>query len=134
MVEDTGRVDGGTVGKVSAVVEVEAHEGVAGLQTGEQHGHVGLCAGVRLHIGPLGTEKLFHAVDGDLLALVHDLAAAVVALARKAFSVFVGHNGTHGLHHLGADKVLGSDQLNAVGLALTLLLDKIEDLFVSFHI
>ena len=116
------------------MVEVETHEGVARLQAGHQNGHVGLCAGVRLHVGPFAAEKLFHAVNGQLFGLVNDLAATVVAFARKTFRIFVGHDRTHGFHHLVAHEVLRSDKLNAVGLALALLLDEIENLFVSFHI
>ena len=103
--------------------QVESHEGVAGLQTGEQHGGVGLCAGVGLHVSIFGIEELADAVDGQLLYLVDHLAAAVVALARVAFGVFVGQVGTHGLHDLVADKVFTGNQLDASQLALMLLFD-----------
>ena len=63
---------------------------VAGLQRGEEHGLVGLRAGVRLHVGGLGVEQLLGALDRDLLDDVDELAAAVVALARIALGVLVG--------------------------------------------
>ena len=87
-----------------------------------------------LHVGPAGTVELLGAVDGNLLALVDYLAAAVVALAGVAFGIFVGHHAAHGFHHLVADKVLGGNQLDAFGLTLTLFLNEVENLCISLHL
>ena len=46
-----GHVDGRAVGEMAAGREVEAHEGVAGLQQRQEHRLVHLAAGVRLHVG-----------------------------------------------------------------------------------
>ena len=46
-----GHVDRRAVGEMSAGGEIEAHEGVAGLQQRQEHRLVHLAAGVRLHIG-----------------------------------------------------------------------------------
>ena len=113
--------------------EVETHEGVAGFKQSLHHSHVGLCARVGLHVGEGGVEQLAGAVDGDLLALVDDLAAAVVTLAGITLGVFVGHDRTHGLQNLLTDKVLRSDKFNSVHLTLFLLANQIKDFFVSFH-
>ncbi len=48
-------VDGRAVRQMAAGVEIEAHEGVAGLQQRQEHGLVHLAAGVRLHVGELGS-------------------------------------------------------------------------------
>ena len=64
--------------------QVHPQHGVAGLQHGEVDGHVGLRAGVRLHVGVLGAEELLGALDGEFLDDVDVLAAAVVAPARAA--------------------------------------------------
>ena len=69
-------------------------------------GHVGLCAGVGLHVGVLGAKQLAGAVDGDLLHLVHILAAAVVAVAGVALGILVGQHAAHGCHHGGGNNVL----------------------------
>ena len=114
--------------------EVETHEGVAGFKQSLHHSHVGLCARVGLHVGEGGVEQLAGAVDGDLLALVDDLAAAVVTLARVTLGVFVGHDRTHGFQHLLADKVFRSDEFDSVHLTLFLLANQIKDFLVSFHI
>ena len=61
-----------------------------GLSKAEEHGLVGLRAGVGLHVGVLGAEQLLDAVDRELLDDVDVLAAAVVALAGVALGVLVG--------------------------------------------
>jgi len=80
--------------------QVQAHELVARVEHGQEDSCVGLCARVGLYVGPFGSEYLFDAVDGDLFALVHHFATAVVALAWVAFGILVGEAGAHGLHDL----------------------------------
>ena len=94
------------MGEVTAVCKVQSHEFVARIEHGEEYGCIGLRTGVRLYIGPFGTEDLFQAVNGDLFALVHHFATTVITLAGVAFSVFVGEAGTHCLHDLVTYKVL----------------------------
>ena len=59
-------------------------------------------------------KSCFSAVDRELLDLVHDLAAAVVPLARIALGVLVGERRAHRLEHRAADEVLARDQLEPV--------------------
>lgn len=120
-------------GEVTALVEVETHEGVAGLEHGEEHGLVGLGTGVRLNVGELSPEELLHTVDGELLHLVDDLATAIVTLAGQALGIFVGEVTAHGCHDLVGDEVLTGDEFHAPELALMLLLDKVENLSVFLH-
>ena len=87
-----------------------------------------------LHVGPAGTVELLGALDGDGFALVHNLAAAVVAFAGIAFGIFVGHHGAHGFHDLVAYKIFRRDKLNALGLTFSLFLDEIENCGISLHI
>ena len=119
--------------QVAALVEVETHEGVARLEHGEQHGLVGLRAGVGLHVGELGAEEMLHAVDGELFHLVHHLAAAVVALAGETLGIFVGEVTAHGRHDLVGNEVLAGDELHAPELALVLLFDELKNLGVLLH-
>ena len=42
--------------QVTAVGKIQSHESVSGFETGQEHGHVCLCAGMRLHVGILGPE------------------------------------------------------------------------------
>ena len=72
------------VRQVAAVREAHAENRVAGLQHGHVDGHIRLRAGVRLHVHVLGAEKLLRAVDRELLGVVHEFAAAVIALRRDS--------------------------------------------------
>ena len=133
VVEEAGGVDRGTVGEVAALAEVKTHEGVAGVEDSHRDGHVGLGAGVRLHVGPFGSVELLQAVDGQLLDLVHDLATAVVALAGITLCILVGADGSHGREDLVRNVIFRSDEFEAGLLALVFLFDQIEDFDVLFH-
>ena len=126
-----GHVDRRAVGEVAAGGEVEAHEGVAGLQQRQEHGLVHLAAGVRLHVGELRAEQLLRALDRQRLGDVDELAAAVVALARIALGVLVGHHRALRLEHGAGDDVLRRDQLDLMPLAAELALDRIGDLGIA---
>lgn len=115
------------------MAEIKSHELVAGIEASKEDGGIGLCAGVRLHVGILGAEQLADALDGQVLALVDNLATAIIAFAGIALGVLVRHVGTHGLHDLIADKVFGGNQFDAFQLTLMLFFDKIEDFVVLFH-
>ena len=110
--------------EVSALVEAHAHDGVAGLEDGEVRRHVRLRAGVRLDVGMLGAEDVLRPRDREVLDLVDDLAALVVAPTRVPLRVLVGEDGPGGLHHRVADEVLGGDQLDVRPLALRVLGDQ----------
>ena len=65
-----------------------------GLQQREVHGHVGLSAGVRLHVGVLRAEELARPCSrADVLDDVDVFAAAVEALAGIALGILVGEDG-----------------------------------------
>lgn len=131
IVEFAGEVDGGAVGEVSAVGEVHGQDGVAGLELGEVDGHVGLAAGVGLDVDVVAAEDLFGAVAGEVLGLVDDFAAAVVAFGGVAFGVLVGEHGAHGGHDGARGEVLGGDQLDLAVLAPILFDDDVGDLGVN---
>ena len=115
------------------MIQVQTHEGVTGLQYGQQHSGIGLSTGVGLYVGILGTKQLANAVDGQLLYFVDDLATAVVTVSGITLGILVGQVGTHGLHHLVAYKILTGNQLNAFQLALMLFLNQLKDSVVSVH-
>ncbi len=75
MIKPARDVELHAVRQMSAVREVEAEHGVARLEDGEIHGHVGLAAGVGLDIGELRAEELFRAVAGEVLDDIDVLAA-----------------------------------------------------------
>ena len=130
-VEPAGEVDLEPVRQVAAVGEREREDRVARLQHAHVDGHVRLRAGVRLDVRVLGAEQRLRAVDRELLDLVDDLAAAVVALARIALGVLVRRHRADRLEHGRPGEVLGRDQLDLAALALELAPEQPGDLRVD---
>ena len=126
-----GHVDRRAVGEMAAGGEIESHEGIAGLQQRQKHRLVHLAAGVRLHVGEAGAEQLLGALDRQRLGDVDPLAAAVIALARIAFGVFVGHHRALRFQHRTADDVFRRDQLDLVALAAEFAPDRGGDLGIG---
>jgi hypothetical protein len=112
------------VREVAAVVEPHGEDGVPRLEAAEVHGHVRLCARVRLDIRVFGAEELLRPVDGQLLELVDDFAAPVVAAPRIALRILIRGHAPHGLEDTRPREVLGGDQLDLTALALELALDE----------
>ena len=71
-------------------------------------------------------------LDRQLLGDIDELAAAVIALARIPFGIFVGQHRTLRLQHGAADDVLRGDQLDLVALAAELELDRLGDFGIAF--
>jgi hypothetical protein len=117
-------VDLEAVREVAAMVEPHGQHCVPGLEAAEVHGHVRLRACVWLHVRVLGAEELLRPVDGQLLDLVHDLAAAVVTAPGVALRVLVRRHTPHCLEDARPGEVLGGDQLDLTALALELALDE----------
>ena len=118
VVQLAGKTDAGAVGQVTAVGQAHAQHSVPGIEQRQVHRRVGLAAGVRLHVGVIGTEQLFGAIDGQLLDFIHMLATAVIAFAGVAFGVLVGQAAALGLHHAPAGVVLGGNQFDVIFLTL----------------
>jgi hypothetical protein len=116
-IELAGEIEFVAVGKVPAHGEVEAEDGVAGIEDGHVGGGVGLGTGVGLHVGVLSAEDLFGAVAGEVLDHVGVLASTVVAASRIAFGVLVGEDGACGFEHGAADEVFRGNHLKAFVLA-----------------
>lgn len=117
VVELAGEVDPHPVREVPAVRQVEAQDGVAGLEQREHRRRVGLRARVRLHVREARAEQLLHPRDRQPLDVVDVLAAAVVAAAGVALGVLVGQHRALGLEHRDRREVLGGDHLQRVLLA-----------------
>ena len=94
-----------------------------GLMQRHEGRRIGLAAGMRLHIGVVGTEQALDAIDGQLLDDVDILAATVVALARIAFGVLVGEHRTLRLEHARTGVVLRGDELDVLFLPHALAVD-----------
>jgi hypothetical protein len=119
------------VREVTAVVEREAQQRVAGARDRVQHGGVGGGAGVRLDVRELGAEQRLGALDGELLGDVDLFAAAVVATARVALGVLVRQHRALRLQHRDGHEVLRGDHLEVPALTLELALEHLGDLGVD---
>ena len=108
-----GHVDRRTMGEVPACREIKAHENVAGLHQSEEHALIGLAAGIGLDVGEAAVEQLARALDRQAFRDVDELAAAVIAPARIAFRVFVGHHRALRLEHGARHDVFRGDELDA---------------------
>ncbi len=106
------------VRQMAAVGQVEPQHGVARLHGRQIDGHVGLAAGVGLHVGVLGAEELLRPIAGQILDHVDVLAAAVIPPAGIALGIFVRQHAADGLHDGRAGVVLAGDHLQAVLLAI----------------
>ncbi len=92
-VEPLARLVGlGAVRQVPAAVEAHPEDRVARRQQRLVNALVRLAAGIGLHIDEADAEELLGALDGERLGDVHELAAAIVALARIALGIFIGHD------------------------------------------
>ena len=86
---------------------------------------------MRLHIGELAAEQFGHPLDRQPLGDIDELAAAVIALARQAFGIFVGEHRALRFQHGARDDVLRGDQLDLVALAAEFKLDGFGDLGID---
>ncbi len=82
-------IDRRAVGQVAARIEVQPHEGIAGLQQRQEHRLVHLRTRIRLHIGKVAAEQLLRAVDRQRFDHIGVVATAVIALAGISFGIFV---------------------------------------------
>ena len=130
-VEAPGEVDLETVGEVAAVIEAQRQHRVSRLHQPEIDGHVRLRARVGLDVGVLGPEERLRAVDRELLDLVDDLAASVVALAGIPLGVLVGRHRADGLEDRRPGEVLRRDQLDLVALPLELVAEERRDVGID---
>ena len=132
-VERTREVLRVSVREVSSVVELECEEGIAGLHGRHHHGQVGRGAAVRLDVGTLGAEELDQSVSRQLLDLIDDLAASVIAPARQAFGILVAEAGSESRQHGGVSVILRRDHLEPAALASFFLLDELRDIRIYFR-
>src|SRR5207248_2437570 len=132
VVKLSAEVDRRAVGEMAALVELHPHELVAGVEEGEVDGHVGGGPRVGLHVRVLRAEQLLAARARELLDVVDDVVAAVVALARIALGVLVGEDRTRRLEHLARGEVLRGDELQCGVLPFDLAADDLEELAVAW--
>mmetsp|Transcript_40541 Transcript_40541/g.61229 ORF Transcript_40541/g.61229 Transcript_40541/m.61229 type:complete len:227 (+) Transcript_40541:1413-2093(+) len=102
-----------------------------GRQQSRVDSEVGGAARVGLHVhAPLAVlqaEGLQGALLAEVLNLVDDLVATVVASARLSFGVLVRQGRAKAFHHGSGGEVLGSNELNGAELTVLFLLHQVVD-------
>ena len=130
LVVDAAKVERIAVRKMAAALEVHTHHLFAGLHQGEVGRQVGGRSAVGLHVGVVRAEQGLRPAPGQLLDLIDELVALVVALAGIAFGVLVAKYGGHRLEHGRRGVVLGRDKPNKVYLAESLFNGQVVDIGV----
>ena len=87
---------------------------------------------MRLHINILSVEKFLSTIARKVFNDVGILAAAVVALARITFSIFVGEDAAHRFEDGFGNEILARDQFELPMLALGFVAHGIENLGIDF--
>src|SRR5919107_646613 len=113
---------------MSAMGEVHGQDLVAWVHERRIGSLVGLAPRVGLHVDVLRPEELFRPLYGDVLDLVHLLAAVVVALARIALSVLVRKDRALRRQDGGRGEILARDKLDGRALAFQFAVQRLLDL------
>ena len=127
-----GQVRRGAMGEMPARIQAHAEDGIARLGQRQEHALIGLRAGMRLHIGETAAEQALGAVDGQIFGDVDILAAAVIALARIAFGIFIGEDRARRFENGAGDDIFGGDQLDFMLLPLELVRHGAVKLGIAF--
>ncbi|MNV39729.1 hypothetical protein D3C71_1313190 [compost metagenome] len=105
--------------QVSARLQVQSQDLVAGHQQRQIDRLVGLAARMGLHIDVRGAEKQLRPRNRDRLRNVYVGAAAVVAAARITFGVLVRKDRTLRIEHGAAGEILRRDEFDGMHLAMS---------------
>ncbi len=127
VVVEPAEVDRRAVGEMTALIEPHPENRVPRLQQREVGAHVGLGPGMGLDVGELGAEQLLGPIDGQLLHLVDDLTAFVIATTRIALGVLVGEHRARCRHDRRGGEVLRGDQVDVAVLAFQVFADQSGD-------
>ena len=117
-------VDGRAMGQMPARRQIQPHESIARIEQRQKHRLVHLAAGIGLDIGKARAEQRLGPFDGQGFDHIGIFAAAVIALARIAFGIFVGQHRALGFQHRFGNDVLAGDQFDLVALAVQFVLDR----------
>src|SRR5690349_10842810 len=84
-----------------------------------------------LHVGVIRVEQFLHAIYCQLLDLIYELTATVIALARQSLGVLVGERRPHRFEHRLRHEVLAGDQLETVSLTIDFAVDQPRNLGIT---
>ena len=118
--QSSGERDRVPMRQVAAMGEAHPEQGRSRVRDREVRRQVRRRPGMRLDVGVLRSEQRVETLEGQGFGNVHELAAHVVALARKALRILVVHHRAERFEDRRAGEVLGGDHLEGGALALLL--------------
>ena len=127
----TGHVHRASVRQMTAVGQIHSHHRITRLEHGKIDRHIGLRAGMGLHIGVFRPEKRLGAFARQIFNDIDILAAAVIALSRISFGIFVGQVRAHCGQNRVTDEVFGCNQLQMLALARQFLAHRVADFGIN---
>ena len=128
----TRDIDLGTMGQMSAFIQVHAQDGITRLEQRKVNGDICLSARMRLDICVFSAEQLTGTFSGDFFHDIDAFTAAVISSSGVTFSVFIGQDTAHSGHDSRGDNIFTGDQFNIAALSGELFLHRGSDFRVSF--
>ena len=111
VVQLTGKIEMHAVRQMSAMRQIHRQIRITRLENRQINRHVGLRAGMRLHVGVFGPEQFTDSLSRQIFDDIDEFTPAVVAATGISFSIFVGQHRAGRLQNGGTGIVLRSDQL-----------------------
>src|SRR6266542_4612135 len=118
--------------EMSALRQVKAEHLVPRFEERQVNGGVCLRARMRLNVRVLRGEEFLRAVYRQLLDLIYEFAAAVVALTGQTFGVLVGKGCSNRLENRFRHEVLAGNELEAVALPVHFAANDRRDIRITF--
>ncbi len=112
-----GHVDRRAMGEMSAGSEIEAHEGIAGLQQRQEHRLVHLAAGIRLHNWQSPHRTVSWRARSPAFRQRRPIRSRRNSGGPDSLGVFVGHHRALRFQHRAAVDVLGTRSARSRGAA-----------------
>src|SRR5210317_1546354 len=107
----TGKIGLGAMAEMTTSSEIEAQHSISGIDYGKENSLVGLCSGMRLHIGIVCSKQFPGSIDRSLLDHIDEFAATVEAISRVTLQSLVSHLVTQGVEHRLTHDIFRGDQL-----------------------
>ena len=104
--------------------QIHGEKHIAGLECRLINGHIRLRTGVRLYIRILRSEQAFGPFNREDFHHIHVLAAAIIPSSWVPFCIFVSEHCSGGFQNRSTGVVFGCNQLQAVVLSHSFILDR----------
>ena len=120
-------IDRRSMGQVTAMGEVKAEYRITGFQDRQIDGRIGLCPGMRLHVGIFSPKQGLEAFDSYCFNLIYYFTSPIISLAGISLRIFICQARTHRFKDSDRRKVFRGNQLNPFALTVFLLTDQFKN-------